>query len=150
MSQREALHLPACKTCDVMSELVHHLGYESAIRLVKNFGGTTMRIPTGKSACLQNIEIQLGREAAEKLIWAFGGSELYIPRLHKEALLHRNISICLEYEEELRAVTGSLEVVKILARRHNLSDRHIWSILKGTDPEAVTVERRKRRVVGQG
>lgn len=149
MSQREALHRPACKACDVMSELVHHIGYESTIRLVKSFGGTTMRFPNGKSAWPQDIEAVLGKEVTEKLIWAFGGSELYIPMGRKEALLHRNVSICLEYEELLRTTIGAQEAVKLLARRHNFSDRHIWSILKGTDPGVVTAERRRRRVVGQ-
>ena len=149
MSQREALHRPACKTCDVTSELVHHIGYESAMRLIKHFGGTTMWIPSGKSVWPQDVEAVLGKDATSKLIWAFGGNELYIPMRHKEALLYRNVSICLEYEELLRAAMGAQEAVKKLARQHNFSDRHIWSILKGTDPEAVTVERRRRRVVGQ-
>lgn len=133
-----------------MSELVHHVGHEAALKLVKHFGGTTIRVPMGKAALVQDIEAVLGKEVTEKLIWAFGGSELYVPRRHKEALLHRNISICLEYEEALRLGASALEAVKALARRHNFSDRHIWSILKGTDPEAVTVERRRRRVIGQG
>ena len=149
MCQREALHHPSGKSYDVMSELVHHIGYDAATKLIKHFGGTTIRIPLGKRAWPQDIEAVLGSESTKKLLAVFCGSELYVPRRQKEILLHRNISICLEYEETLRTGASAQEAVNILARRHNFSDRHIWSILKGTDPEAVTVERRRRRVVGQ-
>lgn len=131
-----------------MSEIVHHVGYETAMSLVRHFGGTALRIPLGKSVWPDEIEAIIGKVATEKMIWAFGGSVLYIPRRYREALLHRNISICLEYEELIQSINAT-EAVNVLARSHGFSDRNIYLILKGTDPEAVTAERRKRQIAGQ-
>ncbi|GAB6039011.1 hypothetical protein JCM15519_35700 [Fundidesulfovibrio butyratiphilus] len=129
-----------------MSEIIQHIGQKAALQLVRHFAGVTIAVPQGKKAWPDEIESVIGREATEKFVQVFCGNDLYIPKRHKTYLLHRNIAICLEYEEELLKSSAS-KAVNTLARRHGFSDRNIWSILKGTDPAAVTAERKRRRAV---
>jgi len=131
-----------------MAEIMQHIGYEAAMKLLRHFGGTTVMIPYGKCAWPEDIESVIGSYATKQLVHAFGGNRLYIPMRYKDALLQRNITICLEYDDEFGDMT-SKEAIQLLARRHSLSDRSIYLILKGTDPAVVAVERKRRRVVHQ-
>ena len=149
MNQHEIFHRTEEDLPDVLREIVFHVGYDAAMKLVKYFGGTTVYISSAVSRLPLAIEDAIGSDAAAKLCDGFGGCDLYIPRCQKGLLLSRNISVCLDYEKLITSM-GSDAASNALARRYTLSNRYIYMILKGTDPAAVTAERKRRRVVGLG
>lgn len=149
MSQHEIFHRTEEVFPDVLREIALYVGHDAAMKLVKSYGGTSIYIPSVASRISQGIEEAIGREAASSLCNGFGGSDLYIPRCLKGLLLSRNISVCLDYEDLITSM-GSDAATNVLARRYALSNRYIYMILKGTDPAAVTAERKRRRVVGLG
>lgn len=148
MNQHEAFHLSEDTFPEVLREIVLCVGHDAAMRMVKAFGGTDVYIATVDSKVNHEIEEVVGHDAAASLRTWFGGSNLYVPRCVRGILLSRNISVCLDYEELITSM-GSNAANNVLARRYSLSNRYIYMILKGTDPEAVTAERKRRRVVGR-
>lgn len=135
--QVELSRLPA-----VVRELVEMMGLRKAMRLVDVFGGTTFPVPKRQTrlgelrfAALASV---IGAEAAEALIKRFGGTDLYIPRCAKVLRDTRDAAIIREYEEITRSVSGN-EAVQRLARKHQVSDRLIFTILKRVPESTVQV-----------
>lgn len=145
MSQDELIQIGAGHVSDVVQEIVSVIGSKQTLHLVKHFGGTSIAIPTGKIKHDEELEDVIGIEAAQTMYHHFGGTVLYIPKCLDAAHSMRNIEICLEYEEYLKTMAGTKAVMR-LARRYSLSDRRVWYILKGTDPAAVTAERKRRKM----
>ena len=135
LDQVEIARLPA-----VARELAEVVGLPAAARLVEALGGTTYPIPKRETrrgelryAYLAGI---VGAGAADKLVRRYGGTDLYVPRC-SDALRHvRDAAICREYDRLIADMSGNAAVQR-LARAHNLSDRRIFTILKGTPAPTV-------------
>ncbi len=145
MSQHETFHFTEENFPEVLREITLYVGHDAAMKLVKAFGGSDIYVPVLGHQLPKELVETIGQDAAVNLCKGLGGSKLYIPRLLKGLLLSRNISVCLEYEE-LIASMNSNAAINVLVRRYSLSNRYIYLILKGTDPAAVTTERKRRRV----
>lgn len=137
LDQVELSRLPA-----VARELAEVTGPRNAMRLVEAFGGTTFPVPKRETrlgelrfAALASV---IGREAAEALVKRFGGTDLYIPRCADALRGARDAAICREYDELVASMSGN-EAVQRLARQHQLSDRHIFNILKRVPESTVQV-----------
>lgn len=108
--------------------LVDLLGPTAVSALVKAFGGLVLIVPKRRDGqAYQRIEEVAGPEAAGKLVEVFGGSPVYVAKMHADLLAARNRQIRAEYDAGIS--------VKELARRYNLTERQIWTILgRAEDP----------------
>ena len=111
-----------------LRSVAERLGMPFVFRLVENFGGTTVAIPSGSAGKKQYRRLcaALGDESASALCREFARRAIYIPNLKKAMLDKRNSSLNMERDE----LTGERALVAILARRYSLSERQVWRILK--------------------
>ncbi len=105
--------------------------------LLTAFGGHTLRIPMrwpprGKKNVHQGHELCSVLSPQQMLTFVnhFAGTDVYIPKCAKYLCQVRNVSIVQYFCKATRQGTSSGEAVQILAKRHYLSDRRIWGILK--------------------
>jgi len=113
-------------------DMVAIIGVEASLQLVAHFGGSTLEIPAdpfgrGKNA-FANLECALGHDAAVKLCKAYAYERVYVPRRAAELRAQRNQKIVREFNAGVS--------VPELTKRHHLSDRWVWRILKSTSLEA--------------
>ncbi|HDR9035972.1 TPA: hypothetical protein QDB40_006735 [Burkholderia vietnamiensis] len=135
----------------VMPEQARHLcsvlGPESAIQLLNEFGGQIIHIPKKAtnftSPTLARIAVTFGESVIDMLAKEFGGEHLYLPMLTDAIRKMRDRTICRDFERMLRSRTAN-EAVATLARRHKISDRQVWRILK--KPLDATARRETKRV----
>lgn len=116
---------------------------ETVLQLVGKFGGTTIRVPrkwppskktdTPQSHILRSV---LTPRQMHILVQHFGGTELYIPQCTKYIMKMRNISIIKTFSKNTARGQSSKAVVQKLARRHGISDRRIWDILKSSPSDS--------------
>jgi hypothetical protein len=108
-----------------LDEVIGIIGITSTLKLVEAFGGTSIRIPSRRNLNESNPLAQvIGMDALLGLITKIGvGIYLYIPRCTSSMRLKR--------DQQIVALSATLSV-EALARKFNLSDRQIWSILKKT------------------
>lgn len=101
------------------------IGHIAARALVAAFGGTSYRVPTceGSSRYAALVEI-VGMAEARVLVAYAGGDTLYIPKCDASARARRDEEIVEAYEAG--------ESVFSIARRHRMTERNIWRILKTT------------------
>ena len=111
--------------------LVRLIGEGAAMRLMdgKNLGGARFRFPKnecglGAQAFAHLSEI-VGADKANILCKHFGGDDLYIPKMTQFHIHEQHRRIVRAYN----AGTSMRELV----REFELSDRHIWRVLKNTD-----------------
>lgn len=101
------------------------------LRLMQTFGGQSLRVPTMPPADRNHrLRRRLGLGCLRKLSAAFGGTTLYIPRCDalRKRLLH---SVIIEaFSRATHRGRSSASAVADLARRHNMTDRRVWQILK--------------------
>ncbi len=114
---------------------------QALLRLVQQFGGCTLRIPTrwpprGKPQEYfgHPFRCALTPKQMEKIVAHFGGTDLYVPKCQKYMQLVRNKNIIKSYCKETQKGVSSGQVVQHLAKRHALTDRRIWGILKMSLP----------------
>ncbi len=110
---------------------------ETVLQLVGQFGGTTVRVPrrwppsrkadTAQSHILRTV---LTSRQMRIIVQQFGGTELYIPQCTRCMMQMRNRSIIKMFSKDTARGKSSKDVVQKLARRHGISDRRIWDILK--------------------
>ncbi len=115
---------------------------QALLQLVQQFGGCTVRIPVrwpprGKP---QNyfghpFRCVLTPKQMGKIVNHFKGTDLYVPKCQKYIQLIRNNSIIKSYCKETQKGVSSGQVVQHLAKRHALTDRRIWGILKMNLPQ---------------
>lgn len=133
----ELSQLPA-----VARELAEVIGMRNAMRLVDAFGGTTFPVPKRETKLgelrFATLASVIGPEAADALVKRFGGTDLYIPRCVEALRGARDAAICAEYDRLVQTMSGN-EAVQRLARQHQLSDRHIFNILKRVPESTVQV-----------
>ncbi len=110
---------------------------QTLLALLKAFGGHTLRIPgrwppRGRKRNCQDHELcsVLSPEQMLKFVEHFAGTDVYIPKCTKYLCEVRNASIVQYFCKVTRQGTSSGDAVQALAKRHYLSDRRIWGILK--------------------
>ncbi|UXY14440.1 DNA transposition protein [Chitiniphilus purpureus] len=120
---------------ETMREIALLVGMDGAMKLVRQFGGTSLRIPQGKHRLGQQRYAQLaqllGEHEMSRLAEHFRGSDaVYIPRCSSIARALRDIAIRHAFDEYTREESSNRAVAK-LARMNGLCERQIWKILKG-------------------
>lgn len=122
------------------TQLCAVLGRDVTLQLLNEFGGQQIEFPkdmaNAKMPVLLRVLSSIGPDNFEKLCISFGGELLYLPMLHDALLKMRDRTIQRDFDK-LSASHTANETVGILARRHKLSDRHIWRILKKTNEVVV-------------
>ena len=100
-------------------------------RLLHAFGGQSIRVPRilpkSKSHALRK---NLGVACLRKLMAVFGGTSIYVPRCTALVNLLRQRNIIKDFSHTTRRGSSSTAAVANLARRHGISDRRVWQILK--------------------
>ncbi|GAA5787298.1 Mor transcription activator family protein [Chitiniphilus shinanonensis] len=120
---------------DTVQEIAVVVGLPNAMKMVKQYGGTSLHIPQGKH--------RLGRSRYDELAALIGGEEIqrladhfrgcdavYIPRCARILRAVRDEAIRREFDEYTREESANRAVTK-LARDHDLCERRVWEILKG-------------------
>lgn len=115
-----------------LRSVAERLGMPFVFRLVENFGGTTVAIPSGSAGKKQyrRLCVALGDESASALCREFARRAIYIPNLKQAMLDKRNSSLNMERDELAGRGHSERTLVAILARRYSLSERQVWRILK--------------------
>lgn len=127
-------HLP-----ENVRQIWHALGghekgrMEDLWRILQTYGGQSMRIPATLPAARHHpLRRRLGARCTAKLVAAFGGTPLYVPSCAGVLTKLRQRAIIEYFTRETTRGVSSTATVANLARRHGLSDRQIWKILKKT------------------
>lgn len=109
-----------------LSQISAIIGIEAVEKLVQHAGGLVLKIPKRQDgAAYAAIAEVIGEEPAQRLVTAWGGTEYSVPKCDSAKRLERDRQIVRAYGEGVG--------VGCLARRHNLTERWIWEILKVTD-----------------
>lgn len=100
-------------------------------RLLHAFGGQSIRVPRSmpkdKGHALRK---KLGVACLRKLMAVFGGTSIYVPRCNALVNRLRQRNIIKDFSHRTRRGSSSTAAVAKLARRHGISDRRVWQILK--------------------
>ncbi|KUY80122.1 MULTISPECIES: Mor transcription activator family protein [unclassified Burkholderia] len=121
---------------DVVKTMIKLIGWPATIRLIEQLGGTNFPIAMRRS---RRGEIRyealaeiVGTDAADLLTTHFGGDVLCVPlcKVAIRELQHR--SIRAEFDALTREHPANHAATQ-LARRHRMTERHIWRILKRSD-----------------
>lgn len=125
------MHAALTQADNTVNHLMRLIGEAAAMRLMdgKNLGGGRFRFPKtecgmGAQSFAYLAEI-VGIDKAKILCHHFGGDDFYIPKMTQWHIHERDRRIVRAYDSG----TGIRELV----REFELSDRHIWRILKNTD-----------------
>lgn len=106
-------------------DLVHAIGLDATIDLVKMFGGDEFYLPgsaDGASKLWAAIVEAVGIDAARKLIEHFGNVRIYVPTCHAALLKVRNREIIERYD-------GG-EPFDAIRRRFKVSRSYLFRLLK--------------------
>lgn len=99
--------------------------------VLRTFGGQSIRIPrTMPKDRGHALRKALGVACLRKLMATFGGTNLYVPRCTALMTRHRQHEIIKGFSRSTGRGSSSTAAVSSLARRHGISDRRIWQILK--------------------
>lgn len=104
-----------------LQELRDLIGITNTLNLVKHFGGLHLKVPSHYNDTHQLVGI-IGHEATVTLVRQYGGTTVYIAKVDTMLRIMRNIEISKRFE-------GGESATK-LAREYQMSERHIWNILK--------------------
>lgn len=111
------------------------VGLPATMKLVAELGGTSWFFAQGvgrngqaRVAALAEI---VGEEAAEKLgRYASERERIYIAKCDAALIALRDAEIHSQFEQATREGVSANTIVNELARTYQLSDRHVWRILK--------------------
>lgn len=106
-------------------------GFESALALVKHFGGTRLKVPKGimsgtTKAVLENI---MGGDAAAKFMAVYGGEELAIAKCAAALRAERDQRIIDDYDAKMP--------IRALVAKYGLAERQLRTILGRVPGEAL-------------
>ena len=122
-----------CENIDIsllpqmLQDLVALIELSATMKIVSEYGGTTLYIPVRQLTDNHKLIRVIGRKAAELLQGEYRGEELSIPTAFKAIRAVRNKEICAKR----RYMSGSM-----LAREYNMSERNIRNICKGMEEDA--------------
>ena len=112
------------------------LGDADALQLLALAGWQRLVIPLGMDAGpLARLAEQIGSQhLAERLRYFYAGEILEVPRCAAACRAVRDLDIHATAEAAVRAGRVLNHVVGELARKHGLSSRQVWKILKNPAP----------------
>ena len=99
-------------------------------RVLRTCGGQTLRIPRRMPAEDAPLYRALGGPVLARLLPWLGGTSIYVPRCEALLCKLRQYEIITAFSRQTAQGQSSTAAVALLARRHGLSDRRIWQILK--------------------
>ena len=105
-----------------LREIMEIIGQPGTMKLVEQYGGTRIFIPSRVRA-QHKLANLLGLEQARRLCHHFGGETLCIARSARAKLQERNREIVRRYDAG--------EAVRSLAIAYQLTERQIYTILSG-------------------
>lgn len=113
---------------DIMTALGEHNG----MKVIARLGGTTIDVPSAKTA-RQSIwwpllAGRLGEPLAAKLVECFGVQRLSIPRCQMAKNAMRDAEIVKSYEELCRAGIPVRPALAVLGNKYRLSATQVWKI----------------------
>lgn len=109
-----------------LDQVVVAIGESATLALVEAFGGTTQRLPAMSNIASHHFVAVIGEVLLTGLVKTIGSARfIYIPKCVDGMRKRRDQAIVRDY---LNGVG-----VEELARKHYLSDRHVWRILKETN-----------------
>lgn len=125
---------------------VRLIGLPKAVLLIQVWGGTTFPVSKNQTRSGQiryeSLAEVVGIDAATILTRHFGGEVLAVP-LCKAAMLElRNRAIRSEFDELTRD-HSAIYAAGQLARRYQMTERHVWRVLK----QANSVEETKQEML---
>ena len=136
-----ALHM--AETEEQWRELINHLPDNArqiwrALNDMKQFwgvlhafGGQCIRVPRNVPKDRTHpLRKTLGLKCLRKLMATFGGTSLYVPRCTAIMTRLRQHEIVKGFSRSTGRGSSSTSAVSSLARRHGVSDRRVWQILK--------------------
>ena len=136
-----ALHM--AETEEQWRELINHLPDNArqiwrALNDMKQFwgvlhafGGQCIRVPRNVPKDKTHpLRKTLGLKCLRKLMATFGGTSLYVPRCTAIMTRLRQHEIVKGFSRSTGRGSSSTSAVSSLARRHGVSDRRVWQILK--------------------
>ncbi|PZE13175.1 hypothetical protein DMX10_11650 [Pseudomonas sp. 57B-090624] len=111
------------------------VGLAAALRLVEQLGGTSWYFAQGHGrhgqARVAALEEIVGEDAARRLTFLMNEREVvYIPKCDKAIRRLRDAEIHRQFDQAVREGVSTNTVVNELARTYEMSDRHVWRILK--------------------
>lgn len=126
---------PIPRLPESMQEFIRVLGYESAMRLVAEFGGITL---SGKNGAAKTrtggihrmLESVLNHEEINKLIAWAGAEQLYIPRCAAAMRARRDTNFANEFNHLLDGGMSGRKAMAQLCPRYGFSDRHGWDVMR--------------------
>ena len=103
-------------------------------RILQAYGGQSLRIPSSLPPQRHHpLRRRLGARCTARLVAAFGGTPLYVPSCTGVLTKLRQREIIELFTRETTRGVSSTATVSNLARKHGLSDRQVWKILKKTE-----------------
>lgn len=121
----------------MLRELEQLIGLDATLMLVDGWGGIVLyvpqTIPTG-----HDIERAIGEEAAAKLVGYCGGDHISMPKAEVFHRMKRDHEI---YQQKMQKVPAWA-----LARKHNLTIRHVWQIIQNERDRIA--ERKYKKTMG--
>lgn len=78
----------------------------------------------------RDLALFLGLECFVDLCFAFSGEQIYVPSISKLYNRARNKRIIEEYQMEIGEECDKLRIIKRIAKKHCLSVRQLYNILK--------------------
>ena len=99
--------------------------------VLRAFGGQCIRVPRNVPKDKTHpLRKTLGLKCLRKLMATFGGTSLYVPRCTALVTRLRQHEIVKGFSRSTGGGSSSTAAVSSLARRHGVSDRRVWQILK--------------------
>ena len=77
----------------------------------------------------------MGGESMQKLVDTLAPTDLYIAKCERALFELRDRAIRRQFDRQISQGAPAYEAVNDLALAHQLTDRHVWRILKRTDNE---------------
>lgn len=126
---------------DNVLQIIQIIGIDAAFELVRKYGGTVF--PIGKNATKHGKVLHaalaevVGEEKAQRLSLAFATQRgIYIPKCQKALLEMRDKQIRQDFDSLTMYQNPKMPAylaVRNLALQYNLSERHVWHLLKHID-----------------
>jgi hypothetical protein len=110
----------------IAREMVTVMGQAATMALVHEMGGLRLLVPgwplKRPSSRYQHLEEIVGPEAAQAFATRWGNIEVQVPMAKKALMRLRDRGIVDAYAKGVHPPE--------LARRHGISERHVWKVLK--------------------
>ncbi|TJZ73880.1 Mor transcription activator family protein [Chitiniphilus eburneus] len=135
LSEMQPMAMQIGELPDTVQEIAVVVGLPAALKMVRQYGGTSLHIPQGKhrlgKSRYEELAQLIGADEIQRLAEHFRGCDaIYIPRCAKILRAMRDEAIRSEFDEYTREESANRAVTK-LARDHDLCERRVWEILKG-------------------